>query len=235
MNAVTPSPNDVQDEAPAERNSVLLIVLGVLGVLSAVIAGLVIFSSGGSPAARPEPAVPVQAGEQSVTLGKDSAGTKVVVYEDFADPRSRELEIATRDFLRIEAARGRVRVDYRPFAADDTLYSQASMAAWLAVLSSGTPRQALTFHDVLFDRQPERGSTERPQFSSWAKGAGIDDATVTQALGSPDTGPVQQADRVVAQSGVRRAPVVLVDGTPLTAASPTALADKLQRLVLSRD
>ncbi len=224
----------MSDETPAERNNVLLIVVGVLAALSVVIAALVIFSSGEAPAEKPEAAAPVKPGEHSLTVGQQDARTKVVVYEDFADPASRELEMASRDFLRIEAARGTVQVDYRPFAADAD-YARGALAAWLAVLQAGTPRQALAFHDVLFDRQPEPGSTPETPFASWAKSAGIKDQAVTEALGSPDAGPVETANQAVTNAGVTRAPVVLVDGRPLTAASPTELADKLQRLVLARD
>lgn len=224
----------MSDETPTERNHVLLIVVGVLAALSLVIAALVIFSSGEAPAEKPEAKAPVRAGEQSLTAGRQDAPTKVVVYEDFGDPASRELEIASRDFLRIEAARGTAQVEYVPFAADDS-YARGATAAWLAVLKSGTPRQALAFHDMLFDRQPAAGSTQEAPFASWATKAGIDDAALTEALARPDEEPVDTANQAVAEAGVSRAPVVLVDGRPLTAASPTELADKLQRLVLARD
>lgn len=224
----------MSDETPAERNNVLLIVVGVLAALSVVIAALVIFSSGEAPAEKPEATAPAKAREQSLTLGKQDARTKVVVYEDFGDPASRELDIASRDFLRIEAARGTVEVEYAPIATEDD-YARGATAAWLAVLESGTPHQALAFHDVLFDRQPEPGSTEEAPFASWATSAGIDDKAVAEALDSPDEGAVDAANQAVAQAGVTGAPVVLVDGRPLTAASPTELADRLQRLVLARD
>ena len=110
-------------------------------------------------------AAQVRVGEQAVIVGKDSAGTKVVVYEDFASPESRELAIASRDFLQIEAARGSVEVEYRPIAVEDDSYSRDAITAWAGVLRAGTPTQALTFHDELFDRQPDPGSDVMPEFA----------------------------------------------------------------------
>ena len=236
----SPSPSRALDaETPEERSSgVLLIVIGVLAALSVVIAALVIFSSGGSPARTPEAAAQVRAGQQSVIVGKDSAGTKVVIYEDFASPESRELAIASRDFLKIEAARGIVEVEYRPISVEDDAYSRQAITAWAGVLRAGTPSQALTFHDALIDRQPDPGSDVMPELRSWARDEGIHDADVLDAVGAMDVEDSQlvaKANRAAADAGVTRTPTVLVDGDAVTAASPTALADKLQRLLLQRD
>jgi protein-disulfide isomerase len=200
-----------------------------------VIAALVIFSGGGEHAPKPEARAPVRAGDQSLVVGKEEAAAKVVIYEDFAGTASRELEIATRDFLRIEAARGVAQVEYRPFVADDDAYSRDAMAAWAGVLDAGTPNQALTFHDVLFDRQPEPGLPAEHDFLAWAKDAGLDDVKVLDAIGTSDEGVTTEANRAAADAGVSKAPVVLVDGDPLTAGSPTELADKLQRLLLKKE
>ena len=106
MPASRSSSSHPDQDAPAERNTVLLLVIGGLAAISAVIAALVIFSSSEAPADKPEAAAPVRAGDQAVIVGQSDAPTKVVVYEDFASPESREFEIASRDFLRIEAAAG---------------------------------------------------------------------------------------------------------------------------------
>ncbi len=231
MSTSTTQPPD--QEPASERNTVLLLAIGGLVAISAVIAGLVIFSSGEAPAEKPEPAASVRAGDQSMLVGKAGAATEVVVYEDFASPASREFEIASRDFLRIEAAQGRVQVEYRPFVSADVAYSREAVAAWLAVLGAGTPKQALAFHNVLFDRQPDPGSTEH-DFAAWAKDAGIDDEDVLGSIDAPDEDGTAKADQAAADAGVTSTPAVLVDGDPLTGGTPTQLADKLQRLLLTR-
>jgi protein-disulfide isomerase len=220
-----------EEDAAAERNTVLLLVLGCLAAISAVIAALVIFTGDGGPAEKPEPAADVAAGEQSVIVGRDDASTKVVVYEDYASPDSREFEIASRDFLRIEAARGEVQVEYRPVSTAGAGYSADAITAWAAVLGAGTPTQVLAFHDVLFDRQPP-GASSSNQFLAWAQEVGIDDPEVLDAMSSPDEEFVAEANRRGREAGVRRTPLVVVDDAPMTAGSPTELADRLQRRLL---
>lgn len=213
----------------------LLVVIIVLGVLSVVIAALVIFSSGGEPARKPDPDAQVRAGEQAVILGEESARTKVVVYEDFASPESRAFAIASRDFLEIEAARGTVEVEYRPIAVEENPNTRVAFSAWAAVLRAGTPAQALAFHDVLFDRQPDAGASTAAELDTWARDAGIEDPDVLGALEAGDRQVISAANQAATQAGVTDTPTVLVDGEPLTAASPTAVADKLQRLLLRAD
>ncbi len=208
--------------------------LGALAALSVVIAALVIFSSGGGQERRPEAAAQVRVGEQAVIVGKDGARTEVVVYEDFASPESRELAIASRDFLKIEAARGSVEVEYRPISVEADSYSRDAITAWAGVLMGGTAPQALRFHDALFDRQPDPGSDVTPEFHTWARDVGIDDPDVLDAMDVGDAQLIAKANQAAAEAGVTRTPTVLVDGEPLTAGSPTALADKLQRLLLRR-
>jgi protein-disulfide isomerase len=223
------------EPAPAERNTVLLLVVGVLAVISAVIAALVIFSSGSGPAEKPEPAAPVGAGDGSVSVGSTTAPTTVVVHEDFADPASRSFEIASRDFLRIEASRGSVRVEYHPFVAGDDGYSADAFQAWGGVLGAGTPKQALAFHDVLFDRQPPSGSPTPSELVTWAQDKGIDDPRVHAAMAQPDDVLVAKAAAAARDAGATTTPYVVLDGKPLVAASPTELADGLQRRILELD
>ncbi len=235
MSQVSSTTRPPDPGAPAERNTVLLMVLGALAVISAVIAGLVIFSSGEGPADKPEATAPVRAGDASLSVGRSDAPTKVVVYEDFASPESREFEMASRDFLRIEAARGSLLVEYHPYVAGSDDYSTDALQAWGGVLSAGTPKQALAFHDVLFDRQPSSGSPTPSELVTWAEDKGIDDQRVHAAMAQPADALVAAADRAALQAGVRRAPYVVLGDTPLSASSPTGLADTLQRRVLELD
>jgi len=209
-------------------------VLGILAVISAVIAGLVIFSSAEEPADKPPAVAAVRAGTASMTVGRNDAPTKVIVYEDFASPRSREFEIASRDFLRIEAARGATRVEYRPYVGDGA-YSADALQAWGGVLGAGTPKQALAIHDVLFDRQPDSGSPTPSELVTWAQDAGIRKKSVLAAMAQPDDQLVADAARAAREAGATEPPLVVVDGTPLKASTPTALADALQRRILELD
>ena len=105
----------------------------------------------------------------------DSAPHKVVVYEDFLCPYCRQFETSSRDFLRDAAAKGKVQVEYRPFHLLQDDYSTRALSAWAAVLQSGTPQQALKFHDLLYDNQPYEHDPNKPDaatLTSWAKQAG---------------------------------------------------------------
>ena len=207
-------------------------VVGGLALISAVIAGLVIFSSGEGPADKPEAAAPIHAGDASLSVGKSDAASKVVVYEDFASPQSREFEMGSRDFLRIEAAQGTVQVEYRPFTTGAGGYSADALQAWGGVLAAGTPKQALAFHDVLFDRQPASGSPTPSELVTWAEDKGIHDKAVQAAMAQPGDALAAAAGQAAREAGATRPPFVVLDGKPLSADSPTALADALQRRIL---
>ena len=224
----------IQKEAASkERNRRLLITLAIVVVLSAVVAGFVIFSGGGDSTTAAPVAVPAKASGQALVVGSnDKAKYKVVVYEDFLCPYCRQFETSSRDFLRIEAAQGTVQVEYRPFTTGAGGYSADALQAWGGVLAAGTPKQALAFHDVLFDRQPASGSPTPSELVTWAEDNGIHDKAVQAAMAQPGDALAAAAGQAARQDGATRPPFVVLDGKPLSADSPTALADALQRRIL---
>lgn len=226
--------------APEERNTRLLLVLAVLGVVSAVVAGVVIFSSGSDPAAPAEPVAQVRAAGATLVVGPDTAPVRVVVHEDLGSPADRAFDIASRDFLQIEAAAGRVRVEHVPAPATLRGYSAEAWAALAAVMRTGTAREALAFHALLLDRQPGSPGAGSHQFIELAHEAGVRSPDVLAAVGAAGAqgapvAPVVRAARVAAaKSGITSTPYVVLDGRHVTAATPEALADEVQRLVLGK-
>ena len=226
------APTSPEDEEPP-RSKRLLFILVALGVLSAVIAGVVIFSSGGSTAPPDDPEAKLRASGESLTVGTSGAPTKVVVYEDFGGRQSRDFETASRDFLRVEGAQGKVLVEYRPFSPADG-YSRRALEAWAAVLEGGTPKQALAFHDELFDRQPASGSVPAAsELEAWAGDAGVGKGLASDAVERADPDFVEAALRSARAAGVGAAPTVLVDGKPFGSGNGVELADQLQRKILA--
>jgi len=227
------APTSPEDEEPP-RSRRLLFILVALGVVSAAIAGVVIFSSGGSTAPPAEPEAKLRTSGESLTVGSSDAPTKVVVYEEFSNRRSRDFETASRDFLRVEAAQGRVLVEYRPFSVADG-YSQRALEAWAVVLEGGTPKQALAFHDELFDRQPASGQAPpaASDLEAWAGDAGVDKALASGLAERSDPEFVEAATRSARTAGVGAAPTVLVDGEPFGSGNGVELADQLQRKILA--
>jgi hypothetical protein len=224
----------VDGEAP-QRSRRLLIVLGGLAAVSAVFATLVIFSNSTAEPAEPKaPVAQVRAGDHSLAVGAPKAATRVVVYEDFGSADSRTFDISSRDFLRDEAARGGVVVEYHPVTLAGVDYSTDALAAWGAVLGRGRPKQALALHDLLFDLQPSPDDHAQQEFSALARKAGVKERDVLDAVGAPDRAWANSTGPAARAAGVSTTPRVQVDGTPLAASSPVALADKVQRLILRK-
>jgi protein-disulfide isomerase len=211
-----------------------VLVLSALGVVSAVIAGVVIFYSGASTTRAEHAEARVRTSGDSLVVGSPGASTKVVIHEDFGNRQSRDFETASRDFLRIEAAQGDVLVEYRPFAMRNG-YSRRAIEVWAAVLEDGTPKEALAFHDELFDHQPMTGSADPApsDLEAWAVDAGVDKALAREAAEHPDTDFPEATRKSAGAAGIEAAPTVLIDGTPVEAPSGVEVADQLQRKILA--
>ena len=203
--------------------------------MSAVIAGVVIFSSGGSTTRPEDPEAKLRTSGESLVVGNPGAPTKVVVYEDFGNRQSREFEIASRDFLQVEAAQGDVVVEYHPLPQTDG-YSLSATEAWAAVLEDGTAKQAMAFHDELFDRQPAAGAatpTGRAAGGMGRRRRGRAGAGAATRSSSPTRPSWRRLGSPPRTAGVRSAPTVLVDGKPSEKATGVELADQLQRKILA--
>jgi len=227
--ASTP-PDKNEPPVPSRR---LALVLGVLAAVSAVIAALVIFSNGASTAPAQDPEAQVSTNSRAVVMGAPDAATKVVVYEDFGSRVSREFEIASRDFLRVEAAEGKVHVEYHPFRLTDG-YSRDALEAWGAVLDGGTAEETLAFHDLLFDRQPVDGgkAAAAADFEAWAVRTGVDRGVVSAEIERSDSAFVDAARDGAREAGVTVVPTVRVNGRAIRLGTGIEMADQLQRRIL---
>ena len=214
----------------------LTIVLGALATLSAVVAALVIFSSGDEGSPRREAGPAVSKADVSMVVGNDpEASFELVVYVDFACPRCREFDIASRDFLRIEAARGSVRVEYQPVRIFPGDYSARAIAAWAAVFRSGTATEALAFHDLLLDRQPTppEPGPDPDELAAWAAEVGADPDSVEEGIGSPDEELIEAAREAARNGSLEQLPWVKVNGEIVYEPSGTALADRIQAMIVA--
>ena len=232
-------PADPPDSLPhddgiaPERSRKLLFALGALGLVSAVIAAVVIVSSGGQPKTAEDPEAQVRTSDASLILGRPDAPTQVVVFEDFGSSVSREFEIASRDFLEVEAAQGKVLVEYRPFPSTEG-YSAQAVTAWAAVLQEGTAGEAAAFHELLFDRQPAQGAAPptTAELDALAVEAGAEQGVVSAGIERGDPTFVEAAREAARAAEVDGLPTILVDGQPLDRGTGIELADRLQRLIL---
>ena len=143
-------------QARKERNRRVGVIAGIVVLLCAVVAGGTWYACGtGAKATSGSHKVPVTAGATSLGVGDASAPVKVVIYEDFQCPYCRELESSTKDFLRENAAKGKVYVEYQPINLLSQLpYSEKALNAWAAVLKHASPQAALKLHDLFYEHQP---------------------------------------------------------------------------------
>ena len=222
-----------KQQVAQERNRKILIVGVVLVVLAAVVAAGVLLSGGDKPASAGPTPKAVAAG-QALKVGDDpDAKVKVVVYEDFLCPYCREFESATRSFIRKDAEEGKVLVEYRPFHLLQDEYSTRALTAWGAVLQKGTGRQALAFHDLLYDKQPYEQDADKPdadQLVDWAKKSGVKDDTVLDAMRKENAAFVKATDLTASEAGVQGTPTVVVNDQVLQG-SPAEMADQVKDLI----
>jgi protein-disulfide isomerase len=224
-------------QARRERNRRLAIIAGVVVLLGAIIAGGAWYGSGsGDKPSTGTKTPPVAAGTASLEMGDPNAPVKIVIYEDFLCPFCRELESSTRDFLRENAAKGKVLVEYQPINLLTRFpYSAKALNAWAAVLKNKGPKAALELHDLLYEHQPyeeSSGNVTDSQIDSWVKQAGADTDAVRQAMKAPDTAFFAAAQQAMTDANVTSTPTVFVNGEELP---PTGVAEMVSKIEAAVD
>ena len=225
------------EQARKERNKRVAITAGIVVLLAAIIAVGVQFSRGGSQAsgASKTPKAVVQ-GTSLVVGNNPNAKVQVVVYEDFLCPFCRQFETSSRDFLRTDAAQGKVLVRYRPFQLLQSDYSTRALNACGAVLQKGTPAQALKFHDLLYDNQPYENAADQVPASklmALAKQAGVKQSVI-DTFDTEDTAFYTAAQKSAKAANVQGTPTILVNGKPLPGTTIDAEVSNLEKLIASR-
>jgi len=219
-------------QARQERNRRVALIVGIVVLLGAIVAaGAWYGGGGGSSKDTPSTSGNVVAGDASLKLGNPDAKVKLVIYEDFLCPFCRELEVSTRDFLKENADKGKVYVEYQPINLLRSFdYSARALNAWAAVLKHASPQVALKLHNLLFDNQPYEQSSDQvtdAQIADWVKQAGGDNADVRDAMKSRDTAFFDKADKAMRAANVTGTPTVYINGQELPV---TAVADMVTKI-----
>ena len=224
-------------QARKERNRRVALVVGIVVLLGAVIAGGAWLGSGGGgkgSTTGPD-AKNVTAGTASLQLGDPAAPVKVVIYEDFLCPYCRELEASTRDFLKENADKGRVYVEYQPINLLRSFdYSAKAMNAWAAVLKHASPGAALRLHNILYDNQPYEQASNQvsdSQIADWVRQAGADTAEVRKAMESRDTAFFDAAQQAMTKANVTSTPTVFINGKELPVMAVTDMVSRIEAAV----
>ena len=224
-------------QARKERNRRVALIVGVVVLLGAIVAGGAWYGSGsGTKTSTSSDTPPVAAGTASLKMGEESAPVKIVIYEDFLCPFCRELESSTRDFLRENAAKGKVLVEYQPINLLSRFpYSAKALNAWAAVLKHKGPQAALELHDLLYENQPYEESSDQvtnSQIEGWVKKAGADTDAVRQAMKTQDTAFFTAAQQAMAAANVNSTPTVFINGEELP---PTGVAEMVSKIEAAVD
>jgi protein-disulfide isomerase len=219
-----------------ERNRRVGLVVAIVVLLGAIVAGGAWYSSGGKDTSSVGAGdAPVGAGTTALHVGKKGAPVKVVIYEDFQCPYCRELENSTRTFLRENAAKGKVYVEYQPINLLSQLpYSTKALNAWAAVLNYSSPKAALKLHDLLYDHQPYEQDSAKvtdSQIAGWVKQAGGDSAEVREAMTTKDDVFFAVVNRLMTAENVKSTPTVFVNDKQLPASSVSDMVSAIESAV----
>lgn len=219
-----------------ERNRRIALIAAVVVVLGAIVAGGAWYTSGsGSSSGGAATAAKVTADPTAIVVGKASAPVKVTIYEDFLCPFCRELESQTRDYLRENAASGKVQVTYQPInLLQQYDYSVRALNAWAAVLKHGSPAAALKLHDLLYENQPYETASDGVSDADLAKlvgEAGADTPAVRAALKTRDTAFLTAAAKVMSEEHIQSTPTVFLNGMELTGSSVGDLVGQIENAV----
>lgn len=224
------------EQARKERNRRVALIVGIVVLLGAIVAAGAWYGGGGGNDSSGDSKTPtLVASDTSLNMGDPKAAVKIVVYEDFLCPFCRELEASTRDYLKENADKGKVYVEYRPInLLREYAYSAKALNAWAAVLKHGTPAEALKLHNILFDNQPYEqasGQVTDAQIADWVKAAAGDNSDVADAMKTQDTAFFDATRREMADAKVTSTPTVFVNGQELPPTSVTDMVTKLETAV----
>ncbi|MEU5879701.1 thioredoxin domain-containing protein [Spirillospora sp. NPDC047279] len=170
-----------------KQRKLLTIVLGAVVAIAAVVVVTVIVldqkgKSDQKATAYTGPQAPLtREADGSITMAKAGVTKPVLeVFEDFQCPACKSFEESTGETVKQLASEGKVKVVYRPFhlfgQSQDPVKSNSlrSAAAALCVPAD----KWLSYHDALFEFQPEEGSEgfADKELVNWGKDVGVTDA-----------------------------------------------------------
>jgi protein-disulfide isomerase len=225
------------EQARKERNRRVALVVGIVVVLGAIVAAGAWLGGGSSKdsTATDSSSQGLAAGPASLKMGKPDAPVKVVIYEDFLCPFCRELEVSTRDFLKENADKGRVYVEYQPInLLRQYDYSARALNAFAAVLKHGSLADALKLHTILYDNQPYEQTADQvseAQITDWVKQAAGDNAEVLDAMKTQDKAFFDAAQKAMDEANVQSTPTVYVNGKQLPVVAVTQMVKDIETAV----
>jgi protein-disulfide isomerase len=172
----------------------------------------------------------------AVQRGDLDAPVTVTVFEDFMCPFCGDFESASAEMLQPFIDNGDVQVHYRVISfldreSDGSDYSTRAANALAVVLDTSGPDAAGRFHDVLFENQPEEGTSgpSDEELITLAVEAGAEESDVRGPIENRKFEQwVQNATDAASKEGVNSTPTVLVDGERLEATTIDQLVEDVR-------
>lgn len=219
-----------QAEAAKRGGRVTKIVwAGGLAIVAALI-GVIIFAlvqSGGTSQTASGTAGPI-------VIGNANAKATVSIYTDFMCPYCGDFERANRDDLQAAIDAGTAKLEIHPLsfldqASAGSKYSTRAANAFVTIAEE-SPEAAWKFNGLLFENQPEEGSTglSDEELKALALEAGASQQVADSLSSLSNTAWVEKVTADAFSSGVEGTPTVKINGTlfsgDLYTAGPLAAA-----------
>lgn len=209
--------------AERQRRNRIIITASICAVLLVVVVGAVAWAVYEAnkpktiPAASLKVNYPVKIDKGTIVAGKDSAKTKIDIYEDFMCPYCGDLERGSGDLMQKSLNNGTLQIRYRIVdllnqSSDPPGYSDRAANIAFGTVSAGKFPQ---FHWSLYHNQPgENGpGYTNDQMIDLASRLGVDKAMITKVAqkGTYKKYPAQQLKNMQA-AGLNGTPAVMHDG-----------------------
>ncbi|MCX3063457.1 DsbA family protein [Streptomyces beihaiensis] len=217
-----------KQKAAEKRRRTLIVAAAVVCVLGlAAVIGVLAANSGGSKSSS-DASGPVVApsgatgqGDTAIPVGKDSAKSKLVVWEDFRCPACKAFEDAYRSTIHELTGAGQLKVEYHSVRLiDGNLRGSGSLHAGNAAACAQDAGKFTAYHDVLYENQPEEtddayaNNAKLIELARKVPGLVTDSFKACVDNGTHD-GWVDKSHAAFQKAGYSSTPTVLLDGKNL--------------------
>lgn len=164
-------------------------------------------------------------GPYTVTLGEDSAPTKITLYEDLQCPVCAALEASGGTLIRQGIDDGKLQVSYHMIsfldASSTTRYSTRALNALMTVLDTAGPDAYLEYHSLLYAEQPQEGTAglTDDHLIELAVKAGADESKIKGPINDLKYGQwIKNSTDDFSKQGFSSTPTGVIDGKTLVGA-----------------
>lgn len=234
-----------RQKAKDKRRRTLVVSAAVVGVLGlAAVVGLIAANTGkggssakGGPLVAPSGATGKDA--LAIQAGKDEAPSTLTVWEDFRCPACKAFETNYRDTIHDLEAKGLLKVEYHIVTLiDGNMGGSGSLKSANAAACAQDAGKFGSYHDVLFDNQPEETNDAYGKNAKLLELAGKVDGLDTPAFRScvedgTHNSWVNKSQDAFRAGNFRGTPTVLLDGKDIFAdqanpLTPQKLKEKVE-------